>query len=322
MDLQERLQFVTHHTRAAMLKHATLETCILTTKMLCHIIPELVGVNVMPIGVGVIGCNAAARVSIEGGSIVTKNKEGGEVVLMCSHRGEDADQPGEWWGGHLVLIADNRFLVDGSADQFNTPEVGFRTRPFVSDFESNEVAYDWMMGEDMIGFECPEGACVGYEPHLEDFSYRPSMDWDDTVPGDRMYDAVAERVGGLLGALGDSKLTPAMLPPLPTTLSLRRGDTKKEIFDRELASAKRLGYTAAELAERIRREEERSAAKILKHAPKAFATEEEAEAAAEANTLAAMQDMELKLRSAIAQGGQNWYGPDRSPLASSPPSSP
>lgn len=320
MDLQERLQFVTHHTRAAMLLHATLETCILTTKMLCHIIPELVGVNVMPIGVGVIGCNAAGRASIESGAIVTKNKEGGEVVLMCSHRGEKADQPGEWWGGHLVLIADNRFLVDGSADQFNTPEVGFRTHPFVADLGSSEDAYEWMMSHDMLGFECPEGACVGYEPHLEDFSYRPSMDWDETKPGDKMYDWVAERVSGLLEAYEGVPVTPRLLPALPETLSRRRGSPMKAIAAREFQSAIALGYTKEELLEKTQREEERTAAKAERHPAKTFNTQEEAEAATEAETLEAMRQMEPKLREASERGGQNWFGPERSPLVSSPPS--
>jgi hypothetical protein len=304
-----------------MLQHATLETCILTTKMLCHIIPELVGVNVMPVGVGVVAANPAARRSIEGGALVTKNKEGGEVVMMCSHRGDQADKPGEWWGGHLILVADNRYLVDGSADQFNTPEVGVYTKPFVADLGSDTIAYDWLMGSDIIGFELPDGGCMGYEPHLEDFSYRPSMDWDETGPGDKMYEWVLERVRGLLEMYSEmgEPLNPRMLPKLPKTLSRKWGYSLEEIQKREFQSAVKLGYTPRELKERAAREDERMAAKRAKHTP--VSPEEEA-AEAEAHTIEAMETMEPKLLEAQRKGAPHWFDPAHSPLASSPPSSP
>lgn len=328
MDFQERLHFVTHHTRAAMLQHSTLETCILTTKMLCHVIPDLLDTKVMPVGVGVIGPNEAARAAMENDDMVEAGTTGDQTVIMCSHRGDQADRPGEWWGGHLVLVAANRYLVDGSADQFDTPDAHFRTRPFILDFGDSEVAYEWLMGDDMVALELPEGACIGYEPHLEDFSYRPSMDWDETQPGDRMYEWVVERVRGLLEAYGDSKLTPSMLPPLPKTLSRKFGDSKEAIFKRELSAAFKLGYTRTELAERIIREEVRTLAKAEKHAAQPlFKTEAEAIEAGIAETRKAVETMEPKLLRALNGGYPHWFGAASSPLfgsqpVSSPPSSP
>jgi hypothetical protein len=261
MDEAETLYFTAWHTRAAMLRYSSKESCILSTRLFEQIAKSLLGANVIPLAVGATILNAEGLRRAEAGETF-ENEEGGAVGVICSHRGEKADRPGQWWGGHLVCLVNGNWLVDISADQFCFPEHGIiLPGPLATPLAPMYSAEDLLNGG-TASFSNPNGGSISYEGHAEDLSYRHSMDWEETMPGDRLYDYVHQTVEGLLDIYRDG---PMILPRMPATVS-KRTDDDATVMAFEARAFRELGYTEAELEARNQRERLRESTRALKHA--------------------------------------------------------
>lgn len=260
MDDYEKLYFTVWHARAAMLRYSARETCILATRIIGHITRDLLGVTTLPIAVGVTGLNPIAFAKIQAGEDFAGVD--GAVGLHCLHRGDLGDRPGEWWGGHLMCIIDGKYLVDPSADQFSVPESDIVVPgPLVveagDDARRAELA-EFSEGDRHLSFELPGGGLIDYDPHPEDLSYMDSMDWEDTVPGDKLYDHAFQTVEGLLDLYGDGPMPE--LPDLPWALT-KRTASREEAQARDMQAVVELGYTPEEVRVKMEREEQRERAR-------------------------------------------------------------
>lgn len=261
MDDYEKLYFTVWHARAAMLRYCSRETCILATRIVAQIARDLLGHSVTPLAAGVLGLNPVALAKVLAGEDFAGVE--GAIGLTCAHRGPDANaEPGEWWGGHLICLVDGRFLVDASADQFAHPEHDIIVPgPIVlgATGKDRDDLIKFAEGDQHMSFRLPGGGLLQYAPHPEDLSYMDSMDWEDTGPGDRLYDYVLQTVEGLLDLYGDAPQIPD-LPELPRSFS-KRDTSHEEVQRRDMRAVKELGYTPEELRVKIKREDEREKAR-------------------------------------------------------------
>lgn len=228
----ELLHFALWHTRAEIVRHATAESCILSTRLLSQVYAHM-GVRSMPIVVGVTAGNKRWRELAQRGEDPTDVE--GAFGVQIRHTYEDnpeawcnnADTP--WPGGHIVLVAQGRYLCDPSADQLSYPDRGLVVPPMSADL--GEHAQGFIEGDLPLGFRMEDGGEVIYHPFSDDLSYTYSTDWKECKPGEMLFDRVFEQVVGLVEIVQEAGQLPES-GSLPT--AVRSRDKQTPEFWRQL----------------------------------------------------------------------------------------
>lgn len=265
MNREEQITFITHVARATALKYLTRETCILSTRMVGLILENLIGARTLPIAVSAVAVNAKGAALLDEGKTIEDMGADPEVALLvCRHKGPQADKPGDWWGGHLTMLVDGRYFVDASADQFTFARGGITVdSPIVYDLGDDAMLF--LNDEKQLGFRSEDGAAIVYQSELEDLTYRDSHDWENTAAGDRLYEYVATGVEGLWDIFGEAEnFSEVPLPALPNAPWKRELD-QAELEARDAVAVIELGYTRADLEAMAQREGERETKRAEKH---------------------------------------------------------
>lgn len=248
MDQRALMYFSMWHMRCEILRHATRESCILSAKILCDLYAQI-GVQAMPLTVDVIAAN---RVTVERqakGEPVDVEDDTDSFAMQCKVIPGGGDPESDFWNGHLVVLADGRYICDPSADQFARPERGILALPSMFAFEEEDRIDLWLHGEqDRAGVRLEEGGMLAYEAHPEEVSYRASPDWTETKAGEGLWESVMSKVHGLIGIYEDVEELP-QLPALPPSRSAKEPLSDEDLA-RSLASMQELGYTVKDLTER------------------------------------------------------------------------
>lgn len=215
---RELLHFTAWHARCEIVRHATVESCIISTRILTTLLHDM-GVPSQPIVVGAVALNNAAYEKHAKGEQPYLGD--GSFAVRIHHEYEDdpskwAGKPGPWPGGHIVLVAAGQYLIDPSADQMSFPENGLSMEPLVIDLGDDYEEF-------ITGDFCPEvitdeGALLQYQPFPDDLSYLHSSDWNEVGRDDPLYLRVSEQVLGLVEMVKDAGQLPRALPTIPTTL--------------------------------------------------------------------------------------------------------
>lgn len=247
MNELELIEFTQWHMRCELLRYASRESCILSTRVLSDLLGRL-GIQALPLAVGSYAVNAAAADRMRRGER-PDDKDSGAFMRTCVHVGMPGD--GEFYHGHVVLLAGGRYLCDPSADQFSYPDHDLIVTPLVIDL--GDHVQDFLEGAS-IGARTPGGGAIAYVAHPEDTSYRDCSDWEDHTPGDKLYERLVATTLGLIDLYADG--------PMPDLPDLPRGwGAGEQGIDKEVEAAISLGYTPKDLASRAEREAERQASR-------------------------------------------------------------
>lgn len=249
MDREATMFFAMWHMRCEILRHSTKESCILSTKLLCELLATL-DIKAMPVVVDVIAANEIAfQKSLRGEEYDAEDPNEPGFAMRCMVVPGGGDPESNIWKAHIGVLADGRFFLDPSADQFTRVEQGIIAQPSMCEFESGERLDAWLHGDmERAAIHLPDGGVLSYEAHLEETSYLTSSDWVDSKRGDGLYESVMAKVHGLIGIFEDAEELPD-LPELPPGRSMKDPVTL-ETLKESLRSAAELGYTPADLAER------------------------------------------------------------------------
>lgn len=254
MEQRDLLFFAMWHARCELLRHGTKESCILSTKILCDLFNQL-GVRAMPVAVDVIGMDKiAVEMSERGEDIDVTDPECKGFAYRCKVDPDNEDPEGSTWPGHLVLVA-GRWMFDPSADQFSRDEYGCEVRPLMVEFESDEEMDTWLNDGERRGIKLPEGGLISYEAHPDVLTYRISSDWEDSKPGDPLWESVMAKTHGLMGIYEDVEELPD-LPDLPPGRSHNEPMTPENMA-KNLESIAELGYNLEDLVKRQEEEQGR-----------------------------------------------------------------
>lgn len=270
----ERIYFAMWHARCLGLRHLPIESCIYSSKLLSHLLPELIpGLRVMAVPVGAVAMNQRALDLVMAGE-ATKDDEKA-LTVSCNFKG---DISGPMYRGHLILVGwseQGEWLIDGSADQFSQHDKDLIVEPSVMEMPEGMKLTDWLDGTDALSYALKDGGSISYEPHTETTLHQGLMDWIEVHPGEKGYDYVAERVAALMDLYGDlDHLTPAQLPDLPKGLSSKFSHPAL-IQAQEMRAFHELGYTQQEMLERKQREDARDAARTMEAAAESWKLSEE-----------------------------------------------
>jgi hypothetical protein len=94
------------------------------------------------------------------------------VILGSMHWDGPRRKPGaDMWNGHLVAVADDRYVLDATLDQANA-EHGYRFRPIVL-----EVPPRWFHDERAVFVEIPGAGVVRYTAFPRHSGYRSAPDF-------------------------------------------------------------------------------------------------------------------------------------------------
>lgn len=218
------------HARCEIVRHATAESCILSTRIVTSIYHDL-GVPCVPIVVGAIGVNEAGWEKWRTGEQPWIGDDEGSFAIRINHEYEDdaskwQDEPDSLWpAGHIVLAAAGQYLVDPSADQMGFPDKGLDIPPLVIDL--GDRYEDFVHGDYQPQITTQEGAHLQYLPYPDDTSYVHSSDWQTVIEGDPLFDRVVAQVMGLMDMVDGAESLPP-LPDLPR--ALRRKDVGSPEF--------------------------------------------------------------------------------------------
>jgi hypothetical protein len=219
----ELLHYGMWHARCEIVRHASAESCLISVRITAKLCDYL-GITAVPMTVAVKAVNKEWRAAIDNG----QDPEEIDAAQAIHIESLDEDDPrieeldeSSWPGGHLVLVAGGRYLIDPSADQLSYPDFGITTKPFVADL--GELADQFSTGSDEGAYATTteDEATVAYIPHPENLSYADSTDWQLCVPGDALFDRVYEQTVGLIDLVRDGDELPryAELP-----IALRKGN--------------------------------------------------------------------------------------------------
>jgi hypothetical protein len=225
--------------RGEILRHASRESCILSTRLLCHVYREL-GYSAMPICVGATALNARALELIRSGRSDECATDPDSFGITIRHEYvEDPPEDGMFPGHVAVVVGD--YFADPSADQMARPEHKLFVEPILASFRDGEqgTILDFIDGSVEPTCTLPDGGMVSYRAFADDTSYYTSGDWRNMHPGDVLYERILDTTLGLVEAVRDSDELPP-LPPLPRSHSSYDGATPEAIED-GLRSARELG---------------------------------------------------------------------------------
>ncbi|MBV9119114.1 MAG: hypothetical protein JOZ39_00270 [Chloroflexi bacterium] len=133
---------------------------------------------------GLVGCILATRLALE---VVRAWKLHGRPLSVralarnaFSQQGDAClvrvgypipNKPADYWPGHLVLICDDRWLLDLSIQQVNVPQMGTHAHPFYS-----PVSEEFLTGKKPLEVQVGD-TLVTYQAVPDDRSYRAMPDW-------------------------------------------------------------------------------------------------------------------------------------------------
>jgi hypothetical protein len=220
----ELLHYAMWHARCEIVRHASAESCIISVRIVGKLCDHI-GMSSIPMPVAVKCVNAQWRDAIDNGR--DPEEDDAAHAVHIEHLDADDERAAQldessWPGGHLVLVAGGRYLIDPSADQLSYPDMGITTVPFVADMEDAADAFISGGMEDAV-FAVPteDGGTVAYIPHPEDLTYADSTDWQLCVPGDAMFDRIFDQTVGLIDLVRDAERLP---PYAELPIALRKGD--------------------------------------------------------------------------------------------------
>ena len=271
MDREATMFFAMWHMRCEILRHCTKESCILSSKLLCELLKTL-DVKAMPLVVDVIAANEDAfQKTLRSEEYDPEDPDDPAFAMRCMVVPGGGDPDSEVWRAHIGVLADGRFFLDPSADQFTRTEHGIIiAMPSMFEFEDTEHLEAWLYGDmERASVHLPDGGTLSYEAHLEETSYQSSPDWLDSKPGDGLYEAVMAKVHGLIGIYEDAKDLPD-LPDLPPGRSMKDPESL-ETLRQSLKSAAELGYSIEDIKRQAAKEAERSAQRRQRSAEEAAA---------------------------------------------------
>lgn len=127
--------------------------CILGTRALIETLAYF-GIRAKPVSVDLLAANASAIAAIEAGIPQSEWPDDWWTVgVDGTTQGPD---PGGY-NGHLVAIAEGKYLVDPTARQFDRPDKGiYIPAPLVGPFHPNQRS---------VAYEADEGSALVYRPH-------------------------------------------------------------------------------------------------------------------------------------------------------------
>lgn len=255
MDQTTLMYFAMWHARCEILRHTHRESCILSTKLVCDLFNQL-DTPAMPVTVDVISMNQAAFDKTARGEDIDVTAPGTrDFASRCKVDPDNEDPEGTNWPGHLVLIA-GKWMFDPSADQFARPDMDYIVKPMMVGFESDEAMERWLYDGVRQATELPDGGVISYEAHPDILTYRTSSDWEDSHPGDGLYDSVMAKTHGLIDLYRDFLPGLPPLPDLPPSRSTRDPITP-ESLEQTAASLAELGYSMSDLVANAHAEAER-----------------------------------------------------------------
>lgn len=119
----------------------------------------------------------------------------GAWALGIDTRAERTDARRNAWGGHLVALVQDEWIVDGASIQFNRPEKGI----VFPDVFVGHVERAFTRGRLPAVFSSAEGACVNYRARLDDRSYQTCAGFlatpENTAAAEEIARRMAERMG-------------------------------------------------------------------------------------------------------------------------------
>jgi hypothetical protein len=253
MEQSELLFFAMWHARCEILRHSNRESCILSTKIVGDLFNSL-GVRAIPVAVDVIGMNQVSYEKAQRGEEIDARVPP-DFAQRCKVDPDAEDPEGTTWPGHLVLVAD-RWMFDPSADQFSRPDCAYKVLPMMIRFESDEMLEAWFHDGVRQGLDLPDGGVISYEAHPEVLTYRVSSDWEDSAPGDGLWESVMAKTTGLIDLYRDFEPGLPPLPELPPAFSSNEPMTpeRAEAMAKSIAE---LGYDLGDVVKRQREEEDR-----------------------------------------------------------------
>ena len=236
---RDLLYYAMRVMRGEILRHASRESCILSSRLLCHVYREL-GYSAMPICVGATALNARAFELVTTGREAESADDPDSFGIAIRHQYvEDPPEDG-MFPGHVAVVAGDYF-VDPSADQMSRPEHRLFIEPILASFADEQTGsiMDFIEGSVEPAYRLPDGGMVMYRAFADDTSYYTSGDWKNMHPGDALYERILDTTLGLVEAVRDCDELPP-LPPLPRSHSSYEGATPEAIED-GLRSARELG---------------------------------------------------------------------------------
>jgi hypothetical protein len=161
--------------RAEVLRHLRPDSCIATTRLLLDVLArERITAYALAVDARVANMAAERLLAAGAGADSPDGRAAWEAAgawVVAIERGEAAP---DRWAGHLVAVAERRFLVDAALDQAARPERGIAIMgPVVA-----PVGEPFLRGrEGLVG---QLGATtVRYRARPGDRSYRAAPDWAD-----------------------------------------------------------------------------------------------------------------------------------------------
>lgn len=249
MERDALMFFTMWHMRCEILRHATKESCILSAKLLCELLKTL-DIRAMPVVVDVIAANEIAfQKTLRGEEYDAEDPNEPAFAMRCMVVPGGGDPDSNLWKAHIGVLADGKYFLDPSADQFTREEQGILAKPSMFQFESSERLEAWLDGDmSRAAVHLPEGGVLSYEAHLTETSYAESPDWAESKEGDGLWESVMAKVHGLIDIYEDAVDLPD-LPELPPGRSMKDPVTT-EALSLAVASATELGYTPEEALRR------------------------------------------------------------------------
>jgi len=175
MDREASMFFAMWHMRCEILRHATKESCILSTKLLCELLKTL-DIKAMPLVVDVIAANEEAfQKTLAGEEYDPDDPDDPAFAMRCMVVPGGGDDS-EIWRAHIGVLADGRYFLDPSADQFTRTEHGIVAMPSMFAFEDTERLEAWLHGDmERASVRLPNGGTLAYEAHLEETATKQAL---------------------------------------------------------------------------------------------------------------------------------------------------
>jgi hypothetical protein len=151
-------------------------TCILHTRLATMLAREA-GIRARPLRCNVVVANGKWLELAEELDRMPETREwrGGEWSLGIGH-GREVGQPG--YDGHVVVVVEERWVLDLTLDQANRPQHGINMH-----LGYFAVTPEWLRGETMTAFR-RDGCFVQYEAVPEDRGFLTVPDWTEIKAND------------------------------------------------------------------------------------------------------------------------------------------
>lgn len=159
------------HATPVLAERCTPTRCLNATRV-CIDVMRAFGIKARPVSVQAIVMNGIFRARFEAlGRWPTEAEmdawvaEGGWAIGVDT---KGTDEASNAWGGHLVAVVQQRWLVDAAAIQMRRPERGI----LIPDIFTGEVQRPFLVGRGSAAFESGSGAVLNYRARLDDESWK------------------------------------------------------------------------------------------------------------------------------------------------------